>query len=95
MVEVYYLRMFSSYHIYRISLLFRNSRKESSGTILGKIISTFIILAKIGQVFVELDSFPFKATYASQYGKRKYSKLSLAAAAQIFLFYSYSRKLIL
>jgi hypothetical protein len=76
MVEVYYLRMFSF-----INLVITYTAFHYSSEIHGKNLSTFIILAKIGQVFVELDSFPFKATYASQYGKRKYSKLSLAAAA--------------
>jgi hypothetical protein len=75
MVEAYYLRMFSSYHIYHTY-----SRKESSGTILGKIISTFIILAKIGQVFVELDSFPFKATYASQYDAERENTATIVSS---------------
>ena len=56
-----------------------------SGTLLGKIISSFIILTKIGQLFVGIDSSGFKATHASQYYteraklRRKYIKLSLAA----------------
>ncbi|MGB8933779.1 MAG: hypothetical protein WCC17_01575, partial [Candidatus Nitrosopolaris sp.] len=55
-------------------------------TILGKIISSFIILTKIGQLFVGIDSSGFKATHASQYyteraklRRRKYIKLSLTA----------------
>ncbi|MFZ0225205.1 MAG: hypothetical protein WAM42_26265, partial [Candidatus Nitrosopolaris sp.] len=36
-----------------------------SGTILGKIISSFIILTKIGQLFVGIDSSGFEATHAS------------------------------
>jgi len=81
-------KSFSSYHIYHISLLFRNSRKESVGTLLGKIISSFIILTKIGQLlFIGIDSSGFKAAHASQYyterakltGRRKYIKLSLTA----------------
>ncbi|MGC2684304.1 MAG: hypothetical protein WA323_20780 [Candidatus Nitrosopolaris sp.] len=46
----------------------------------------FIILTKIGQLFVGIDSSGFKATHASQYyteraklRRRKYIKLSLAA----------------
>src|SRR6476660_9766883 len=53
--------------------------------------SSFIILTKIGQLFVGIDSSGFKATYTSQYyaervklkrrrRRRKYIKLSLAAA---------------
>ncbi|MGB6529245.1 MAG: hypothetical protein WBF33_14155, partial [Candidatus Nitrosopolaris sp.] len=45
----------------------------------------FIILTKIGQLFVGIDSSGFKATHASQYyteraklRRRKYNKLSLA-----------------
>jgi hypothetical protein len=38
-----------------------------SGTLLGKIISSFIILTKIGQLFIGIDSSGFKATHASQY----------------------------
>ena len=59
-----------------------------SGTLLGKIISSFIILTKIGQLFIGIDSSGFKATHASQYyterakltrRRRKYIKLSLTA----------------
>jgi hypothetical protein len=57
-----------------------------SGTVLGKIISSFIILAKIRRLFIGIDSTGFKVTHASQYyteraklRRRKYIKLSLAA----------------
>jgi hypothetical protein len=59
-----------------------------SGTRLERIISSFIVLTKIGQLFVGIDSSGFKATHASQYyaeriklkrRRRKYIKLSLAA----------------
>jgi len=56
-----------------------------SGILQGKIISSFIILSKIGQQFIGIDSSGFKATHASQYYtervklRRKYIKLSLAA----------------
>ena len=57
------------------------------GTLLGKIISSFIILTKIGQLFFGIDSSGFKATHASQYyterakltRRRNYIKLSLTA----------------
>ena len=53
-----------------------------------RIISSFIILTKIGQLFIGIDSSGFKAAHASQYytervklkrRRRKYIKLSLAA----------------
>ncbi|HET7283470.1 MAG TPA: hypothetical protein VFI70_02195, partial [Nitrososphaeraceae archaeon] len=58
-----------------------------SGTLLSKIISSFIILTKIGQLFIGIDSSGFKAAHASQYyterarltARRKYIKLSLTA----------------
>ena len=59
-----------------------------SGTLLSKIISSFIILTKIGQLFIGIDSSEFKAALASQYyterarltTRRKYIKPSLTAA---------------
>jgi hypothetical protein len=59
---------------------------ERSGTLIQKIISSFIILTNIGQLFVGIDSSGFKATHSSQYyaeraklRRRKYIKLLLAA----------------
>ena len=52
-----------------------------TGTLLQKIISSFIILTKIGQLFIGIDSSGFKATHASQYYaeraklRRKYIRL--------------------
>jgi hypothetical protein len=54
---------------------------------LERIISSFIVLTNIRQIFVGIDSSGFKATHASQYyaervkpkRKTKYIKLSLAA----------------
>ncbi|MDP9288319.1 MAG: hypothetical protein M3P08_08990 [Thermoproteota archaeon] len=77
LVEAYTLEHFSSYHMYHISL--------PSETLLEKIISSFIILTKIGQLFVGIDSSGFKAIHASQYSveraklRRRYIKISLAA----------------
>ena len=56
-----------------------------SGTLLSKIISSFIILTKIGQLFIGIDSSGFKAALTSQYyterarltTRRKYIKPSL------------------
>ncbi|HET8686424.1 MAG TPA: IS5 family transposase [Methanosarcina sp.] len=86
LVEAYYLRMVLQLsHIPHFTTL-QKFAERISGTILGKIISSFIILAKIGQLFVGIDSSGFKATHASQYyteraklRRRKYIKLSLTA----------------
>ena len=88
MVEAYYLRTFLQLsHVPHFTTL-QKFTERISGTLLGKIISSFIILTKIGQLFVGIDSSGFKATHASQYyaervklkrRRRKYIKLSLAA----------------
>jgi hypothetical protein len=85
LVEAYYLRTFLQLsHISHFTTL-QKFTERISGTLLGKIISSFIILTKIGQLFVGIDSSGFKATHASQYYtervklRRKYIKLSLAA----------------
>ena len=84
LVEAYYLRTFLQLsHIPHFTTL-QKFTERISGTLLGKIISSFIILTKIGQLFVGIDSSGFKATHASQdYTervklRRKYIKLSLA-----------------
>ena len=85
LVEAYYLRIVLQLsHIPHFTTL-QKFTERISGTLLGKIISSFIILTKIGQLFVGIDSSGFKATHASQYYtervklRRKYIKLSLAA----------------
>jgi hypothetical protein len=57
-----------------------------NGTMLERIISSFIVLTNIRQIFVGVDSSGFKATHASQYyteraelKRRKYIKVSLGA----------------
>src|SRR6478609_4608111 len=87
--EAYYLRIVLrlSQHIPHFTTL-QKFTERISGTLLEKIISSFIILTKIGQLFIGIDSSGFKATHASQYyterakltRRRKYiSKLSLTA----------------
>ena len=85
LVEAYYLRIFLQLsHIPHFTTL-QKFTERINGTLLEKIISSFIILTKIGQLFVGIDSSGFKATHASQYYtervklRRKYIKLSLAA----------------
>ena len=86
LVEAYYLRMVLQLsHIPHFTTL-QKFTERISGTILEKIISSFIIFTNIGQLLVGIDSSGFKATHASQYyteraklRRRKYIKLSLAA----------------
>jgi hypothetical protein len=85
LVEAYYLRIFLQLsHIPHFTTL-QKFTERINGTLLEKIISSFVILTKIGQLFVGIDSSGFKATHASQYYtervklRRKYIKLSLAA----------------
>ena len=84
LVEAYYLRTFLQLsHMPHFTTL-QKFTERISGTLRGKIISSFIILTKIGQLFVGIHSSGFKATHASQYYtervklRRKYIKLSLA-----------------
>jgi hypothetical protein len=85
LVEAYYLRIFLQLsHIPHFTTL-QKFTERINGTLLEKIISSFVILTKIGQLLVGIDSSGFKATHASQYYtervklRRKYIKLSLAA----------------
>ena len=89
--EAYYLRMNRSPVITYIPhfTTLQKFRERITGTVLERIISSFIILTKIGQLFIGIDSSGFKATHASQYyterakptRRRKYIiKLSLTAA---------------
>src|SRR5438105_8832868 len=85
LVEAYYLRMFLQLsHIPHFTTL-QKFTEEVNGTMLERIISSFIILTNIRQIYVGVDSSGFKATHASQYYaervklRRKYIKLSLGA----------------
>jgi len=67
LVEAYYLRTFLRLsHIPHFTTL-QKFTERISGTLLEKVMSSFIILTKIGQLFVGIDSSGFKATHASQY----------------------------
>ncbi|HYA84634.1 MAG TPA: IS5 family transposase [Candidatus Bathyarchaeia archaeon] len=85
LVEAYYLRMVLQLSRIPHFTTLQKFTERISGTILEKIISSFIIFTNIGQLFVGIDSSGFKATHASQYYaeraklRRKYIKLSLAA----------------
>lgn len=86
LLEAYYLRIVLQLSRIPHFTTLQKFMERISGTMLGKIISSFIILAKIRQLFIGIDSTGFKATQASQYyteraklRRRKYIKLSLAA----------------
>ena len=84
LVEAYYLRMFLQLsHIPHFTTL-QKFTERVNGTILERIISSFIVLTNIRQIFVGVDSSGFKATHASRYytertelRRRKYIKVSL------------------
>jgi hypothetical protein len=88
LVEVYYLRMFLQLsHIPHFTTL-QKFTERVNGTMLERIISSFIVLTNIRQIFVGIDSSGFKATHASQYyaeraklkrRRTKYIKVSLGA----------------
>lgn len=85
LVEAYHLRIFLQLsHVPHYTTL-QKFTERVNGTMLERIISSFIILTNIRQVFVGVDSSGFKATHASQYYteranlRRKYIKLSLGA----------------
>ena len=87
LVEAYYLRMFLQLsHIPHFTTL-QKFTERVNGTMLERIISSFIVLTNIRQIFVGVDPSGFKATHASQYytdrtelrRRRKYIKLSLSA----------------
>jgi hypothetical protein len=61
-----------------------------NGTMLERIISSFIVLTNTRQIFVGVDSSGFKATHASQYyteraelRRRRYIKVSLVVKYMI------------
>lgn len=83
LVEAYYLRMFLQLsHIPHCTTL-QKFAARINGTILAKIISSFILLLNyIHRLFIGIDSSGFKLTNASQYYtdkaklRKKYLKLS-------------------
>jgi hypothetical protein len=68
LVEAYYLRMFLN--LSRIIPHFTTLQKFTdriTGTILERIISSFILLTTIKQIFLGIDSSGFKPSHASQH----------------------------
>ena len=86
LIEAYYLRMFLQLsHIPHYTTL-QKFAARINGTILAKIISSFILLLNhIHRLFIGIDSSGFKITNASQYYtdkvkiRKKYLKLSVSA----------------
>ena len=84
--SIYYLRTFLqlSYIFHTLYTTLQKFTDRINGAILEKIISSFIILINIRQIFFGIDSSGFKAIRASQYyvektelrRRRKYVKLS-------------------
>jgi hypothetical protein len=77
----------SGYPEYLISQHYRNLRIDRiTGTILERIISSFILLTTIKRIFFGIDSSGFKPTHASEYYtersglRKKWIKLSVGAA---------------
>src|SRR5215472_12477510 len=90
LVEAYYLRMVLQLSPIPHFTTLQKFTERISGTILEKIISSFIIFTNIGQLLVGIDSSGFKATHASQYyteraklRRRKYINLSSIRGCQI------------
>lgn len=86
LVESYYLRTYLQLSRIPHFTTLQKFTERISGTLLEKIIASFIVLTRIRRLFVGIDSSGFKATHASQYytermklKRRKYIKLSLAA----------------
>jgi hypothetical protein len=98
LVEAYYLRISLrlSYIPHYITTL-QKFAARINGTILAKIISSFILsLTYINRLFIGIDSSGFKVTKASHYYtdkaklRNKYLKLSLSADLLTFSNYMYS-----
>jgi hypothetical protein len=69
LVEAYYLRMFLNLSriIPHFTTLQKFTDRITTGTILERIISSFILLTTIKQIFFGIDSSGFKPSHASQH----------------------------
>ena len=87
LVETHYLRMFLQLSRIPHYTTLQKLAARINGTILAKIISSFIILTGTRNIFAGIDSTGFKVTHASEYyswrsnlrSRRKYAKLSIGA----------------
>ena len=86
LVEAYYLRLFLQLSRIPHFTTLQKFAERINSTLLGKIISSFIILTGTRRIFAGIDSTGFKMTHASEYytkraklRRRKYTKLSIGA----------------
>ena len=85
LVEAYYLRMFLKLSRIPHFTTLQKFTDRITGTILERIISSFILLTTIKQIFFGIDSSGFKPSHASQYYtersrlRKKWIKLSVGA----------------
>jgi hypothetical protein len=67
LVEAYYLRMFLNLSRIPHFTTLQKLTDRITGTILERIISSFILLTTVKRIFLGIDSSGFKPTHASQY----------------------------
>jgi len=85
LIEAYYLRMFLKLSRLPHFTTLQKFTDRITGTILERIISSFILLTTIKQIFFGIDSSGFKPNHASQYYtersklRKKWIKLSIGA----------------
>lgn len=87
LVEAYYLTLFLQLsRMPHFTTLQKIADRINSSRLLGKIISSFIILTKTRDIFAGINSTAFKVTHISEHyneraklKKRKYAKLSIGA----------------
>jgi Transposase DDE domain len=86
LVETHYLRMFLQLSRIPHYTTLQKLAARINGSILAKIIASFIILTGTRHIFAGIDSTGFKLTHASEYyteraklRRRKYTKLSIGA----------------
>jgi hypothetical protein len=85
LVESYYLRLFLQLSRIPHFTTLQKFADRINSTLLGKIISSFIILTSTRHIFAGIDSTVFKVTYGSseyytersKLRRRKYTKLSI------------------
>src|SRR5512133_2854891 len=75
LAEAYYLRMFLRLSRIPHFTTLQKFTDRITGTILERIISSFILLTTIRQIFIGIDSSGFKSTHASQYYTERSGRL--------------------
>ncbi len=86
LIEAYYLRLFLQLPRIPHFTTLQKFADRINNTLLGKVISSFIIVTGTRHIFAGIDSTGFKVTHASEYyteraklRRRKYTKLSIGA----------------